>query len=333
MKVKRILSIFKRDVKSGTRDFLLLYIILAPIIIAVGLRFFIPGVNAVSFQFALDEKLNNQAIDAFKKYGKVELLKGRADIENRVDKIDDITGITQNEEGQYVVILEGNEKEGTKYIALQILNRLEGRTAGMAVSFSDIGTRMSPVAVYGAGAVVIMAIILSGMVIGLNIVEEKESQTISALRVSPMGRMEFILGKSLMGVVLPVAETMIILWVLGVTGIDYGMVLVMTAASSLVAVIMGFLMGVMSSNQITAIANMKFLMLIVSASFIGAVVLPQNLHVFLYWSPIYWSTIGLTKIVTNSAAWGEIAGYTLWIIALSVLVFLIFRKKIARGLV
>ena len=330
--MRRILSIFKRDVKSGTREFLLLYIILAPIIIAIGLRFFIPSVNAISFQFALDEKLNPEVIETFKQYGEVEILKGRMVIEDRVNKIDDIIGISQNEKGKYIVILEGNEKESSKYIAQQILNKLQGKTTDIDASFSDIGTRMSSIAIYGTSSVIIMAIILSGMVIGLNIVEEKESQTISALSVSPMGRMEFFLGKSLIGLLLPVLETLIVLWILGISDINFWMILVMTVSSSLVAIIMGFLMGVLSSNQIAAIANMKFLLIIVSASFIGAVVLPQHLHVFLYWSPMYWSTIGLTKIVVNNAAWGHITQYTLWIIALTILVFLIFRRKIVKGL-
>jgi len=330
--VKRILSIFKRDVKSGARDFLLLYIILAPVIIAIGLRFFIPSVNAISFQFALDEKLNSEVFEAFDRYGKVEALKGRSAIEDRVNKIDDIVGITENAAGKYTVVLEGNEKESSRYIAQQILNKLEGKTTGIAASFSDIGARMSSVAVYGTSALIVLAIILSGMVIGLNIVEEKESQTMSALSVSPMRRMEFILGKSLIGLLLPVAETIIVLWAAGITDINLVMILAMTVASSLVAIIMGFLMGVLSSNQIAAIANMKFLLLIVSASFIGAVVLPENLQVFLYWSPMYWSTIGLTEIVVNSAGWGNILQYTLWIIALTIIIFFIFRRKIVKGL-
>lgn len=330
--MKRILAILIRDVKSGTREFLFLYIMLAPIIIAIGLRLFIPSVNAVSFQFALDGSLNPEVIETFERYGKVEILEGRADIESRVDRTDDIIGVTKNEDGKYVVILEGNEEESSKYIAQQILAGMEDKTTDIEISFSDIGRSMSSIAVYGATSVIIMAIVLSGMVIGLNIVEEKESRTISALRVSPMGRMEFIFGKSLIGLLLPIVETLIILRVLGITDIDLGMALVMTVASSFVAVIMGFLMGVLSSNQISAIANMKFLLIIVSGSVIGAIVMPQNLHVFLYWSPLYWSTIGLVEIITNTAAWSNIAVYTLWITALSALVFLSFKRRIAKGL-
>ena len=329
---RRILSIFKRDVKSGTREFILLYMILAPILVAIGLRFFIPSVDAISFQFVLDERLNAEVIETFHKYGKVEISKNRMDIEDRVNKVDDIIGITQNEEGKYIVLLEGNEKESSKYIAHQILNELEGETTTIAASFNDMGASLSSVAIYGTSSVIILAIVLSGMVIGLNIVEEKESETLSALSVSPMRRMEFILGKSLMGLLLPMVETMIVLWILEISDISLGMILVMTLASSLVSIIMGFLMGVLSSNQIAAIANMKFLMIIVSASFIGAVALPQNLHVFLYWSPMYWSAMGLINIVENNTDWGQITQYTLWIISLTVFMFFIFRRKIMKGL-
>ena len=330
--MKRVLSIFKRDVKSGTREFLLLYIILAPILIAIGLRFFIPSVNAISFQFALDEQINSEVVEIFEKYGKVETLEGRIAIEDRVNKVDDIIGITRNIEGKFVIILEGNEKENSKYIAHQILNKLEGKTVDIHASFSDIGAGMSSIAIYGTSSVIIMGIILSGMVIGLNIVEEKESQTMSALSVSPMSKIEFILGKSMIGFVLPIVETMVVLLVLGISDINFGMVLVMTAVSSLVAIIMGFLMGVLSNNQIAAIANMKFLLIIVSASFIGAVLLPQKMQMFLYWSPIYWSAIGLIGIVVNTASWGLIGQYSLWIIILTVFVFLIFKRKISKGL-
>lgn len=330
--MKRIISIFKRDVKSGAREFLLLYIMLAPIIISIGLRFFIPSVDAISFQFALDEILQTEVIEIFNRYGKVELFDGRELIEERVNKIDDIIGITRNPEGRYIVILEGNEKESSKYIAQQILNKLQGKTTDIFISFRDIGVHISSIAVYGASSIIIMAIILSGMVIGLNIVEEKESQTISALNVSPMGKMEFIVGKSLIGLFLPVIETLIIIWILGITETNTGMLLIMTVTSSFVAIILGFLMGVLSSNQIAAIANMKFLLLIVSASFIGAVVLPQGMHRFLYWSPIYWSTIGLTNIVMNKATWSNILQYSIWIISLTIIIFLLFRRKIAKGI-
>lgn len=42
--------------------------------------------------------------------------------------------------------------------------------------------------------------ILGGMIIALNIVEEKTENTISAIHLSPVSRLGFIAGKSLIGV-------------------------------------------------------------------------------------------------------------------------------------
>ncbi len=328
----RLIAIFKRDLKSSFREFLAVYIIVAPILFAIGLRFFIPSVEAISYQFAIEESLGNEVVQEFKKYGSVETYNDLDKLKSRVNKVDDIIGITKGSAGGYAVVLEGNEAGGSRYIAHQIINRLQGGERKEIVTFSDIGARISTVAIYGTSSVILMAIILCGIVIGLNIIEEKESRTISALGVTPMHRLEFILGKSLVGFSLPIIEAFIIVWILNMTNINLMMILVMTVASSLIAIIFGFLIGVLSSNQISGIANMKFLMLFVSASFIGAVALPQTYQRFLYWSPIYWSTIGLNSIVANTATWPLIGQYTMWILGLTILIFFIFRKKISTGL-
>ncbi|OGO78274.1 MAG: ABC transporter [Clostridiales bacterium GWB2_37_7] len=330
--MKRLLAIFRRDLKSSVREFLLLYIILAPIVIVIGLRFFIPSVNAISFQFALDKSIGETVIAEFEKYGRVELLDGRKAIENRVVKADDIFGVIQNQEDDYVVISQGNEDEGTSTIAQQIIGNMNSEEEALAVTYSDIGAKMSSITIYGASSVILMAIILAGMVIGLNIIEEKEANTMNALSVTPMRKLEFIVGKSLIGLVLPVVEALFVVWILNLQNVHIGMLLTMTLASSLIAIIFGFLIGVFSSNQIAGIANMKFLLLFVSASFIGAVVLPAGTQYFLYWSPLYWSTIGLIKVITNEVTWLQIFQYTLWILGLTILIFLLSAGKIKKGL-
>ncbi|MFZ5353736.1 MAG: ABC transporter permease [Bacillota bacterium] len=329
----RLLSIFRRDLKSSFREFLLLYIIAAPILFAIGLRFFIPSVNAVSIQFAMEKSMDISVIEEFNKYGSVELFDNSDELNSRVKKADDIVGIARNAAGDYTVILEGNEKASSRYMAYQIVNKLQGLGTDIAISFTDIGESISSVAVYGTSSVILMAIILSGIVIGLNIIEEKESKTISALSITPMRRMEFILGKSTAGFILPIIELFAILWILNMLHVNLLMMLIMTVSSSLIAIIFGFLIGVLSSNQISGIANMKFLLLFVSASYIGAVVLPEVYHKFLYWSPIYWCTIGLNKIITNTATWTQIGQYSVWIIGLTILLFAALRRKISSGLV
>ncbi len=333
--MKRILSIFKRDFKSSVREFLLLYIIIAPILLAVGLRFFIPSVNSISLQFALDSKLDQRVVEEFSRYGRVEIIDGIEAIKSRVNKVDDIVGVMQKEDGKYQLIMEGNEKGNYSFIPQQIISNITTDSQSVnkpSIAFSSIGINMPPIAIYGSSSIILMAIIFSGMVIGLNIIEEKEAKTIEALNVTPMQRLEFIAGKCLTAFTLPVFQAFIIIWILKLNNLNYSMLLIMTIASSFIAIIFGFLIGILSSNQIAGIANFKFLLLFVSASFVGAVALPASMQKFLYWSPLYWSTIGLINIVKNTASWLDIWTYSISILGLTFIIFIMFKGKIKKGL-
>lgn len=333
MNLKRILSIFARDMKSSRREFLLAYILLAPLLIAVVFRFFIPSVSAISYKFAIDQHLGEEVIEEFVQYGDVEVMTDRFAVEERVKKIDDILGITFNDQSDYMIIQEGNEEEGLSFIARQIINDVnQAGGAAIQFEFSDIGAKMSPLTLYGAAGMVVLAIIFGGMIIGLNIIEEKDTGTISALTASPMSKFEFILGKSLIGIISPVVQTYLILWLFGITQINLLMVLVMTLTSSLGTIILGFLIGVLSGNQMAGIANMKFIMMVASGSFVGALILPASKHFFLYWSPIYWSAMGFVEIISKTATWHLIGKHMIWICGLSIVIFAASRKILRRGL-
>lgn len=329
--MKRILAIFKRDLISNFREFMLVYILVAPLILSVGLRFFIPSVNTTGLTFALDTRVANAVVEEFEKYGSVELYGDLDQLKERVNEIDDVPGLTIGEKGQYVMIVEGNENEN---LIKPILTSLEKRSEPVfQFEFSDIGYTLSPVASVGTVSVIITAILLSGMLIGLSIVEDKEAGTISALSVTPMTKGEYIAGKSLVGLFLALIHTYLTLWIVGMLNINLLMILVITAISSLLALAFGFIMGVTSSNQIAGIAMMKILFLPVSASILGAIFLPVNLQFLLYWSPVYWSYLGLYSIIVKTATWAQILYYSAWIAGLTVVVFLVFKSRIRRGLV
>lgn len=331
--MKRIFSIFNRDVSSSTRDFLVLYMIIAPILLTIGLKFFIPSATSASLQFAVDERLENRIIDEFRKYGSVETYLSVEEIKDRVNQIDDIAGITVNEKGKFKIIIEGNESHDTQEVPRKIIRSLvsqEELTANYVVR--DIGIKMSPIAWIGGISLIITAITMGGILIGLNIIEEKESKTIMALNVSPMGRIEFILGKSIIGILIPIIDVFLILWILDMLDVNLAMIFVMTLVSSLIGVVIGFLIGVTSPNQIAGIANMKALFLVVGISIIGAILLPQSKHFLLYWAPTYWSFIGLKEILLGTISWKGLGIYISWILALTLMIFILLKNRIRKGL-
>lgn len=331
--MKRILSIFKRDLQNSFRDNLLLYMIIMPIILTIGLKFFIPSTQSASSQFALNEALGNEVIEEFKEYGKVEIYSSNEEIKDRVNDIDDIAGITKNEEGNFELILEGNEDYETERVPKMIINDLQGVYLD-TVNFeiNDIGATTSPIALYGALSIMVTAIMLGGVTTGFNIIDEKESGTIKALSVTPMTKFQFIMGKSFLGLVLPIVHVFIIVWIIGIFTPNSFLLLLMTVVSSLISLLIGFFIGVISNNQISGIANMKGIFVLLSLSVIGAMLLPLDKHIFLYWSPIYWSFMGIKDILLNDVTSTKLLINIGAILGITGIVYLSIKNKIKEGL-
>ncbi|WP_069649850.1 ABC transporter permease [Caloranaerobacter ferrireducens] len=333
--MRRILSIFKRDISNSLRDSILVYMLIAPILLTIGFKFFIPSAQSASLQFAIDERVGKEVIEVFDKYGKVEVYSSVEDIKERVKNIDDITGITLGKDGGYQLILEGNETHDSVEISKMIIRSLlVNRKSNLNYIISDIGTKTSPLATYGTIFLLLMAILVSGVIIGFNIIEEKESNTLMALNVTPMKKIEFIIGKSITGIILPVIQAYIMLWILGwLNSINNLMVFVLIITSSLIGIITGFLIGVISSNQMVGMTNMKIINFLISLIIIGAILLPKDKQFFLYWAPPYWFYTGFKGILLNTITWAKLGIYVAWIIGTVSFIFGLLKNKIRKGLV
>ena len=65
------------------------------------------------------------------------------------------------------------------------------------------------ITVFGFSFVVIISFVLGGMIIGFNIIEEKESGALRALMVTPITKSELIFGRSIMGIVIPLFHALV----------------------------------------------------------------------------------------------------------------------------
>lgn len=332
--MRRILAIFSRDIKNSFRDYLVLYMIIAPFLLAIGLNFFIPSAQSASLQFALNEKVGEKIISEFERYGEVQVYPTDEEVKERVNDIDDVAGITKNEKGNFQLILEGNESHDTEVIPQMIIRDiLSEQKVDVEYKISDIGAKGSPIAIIGSISVIMMAVLIGGVVIGFNIIEEKEVNTIMAMNVTPMTKLEFIIGRSIIGIIIPIIQVYGILWILGMLDVNKSMILVMTLVSSLIGLLIGFFMGVISSNQISGIANMKGIFIVVSLAIVGAILLPESKHFILYWIPTYWSFMGFKGILLNTITWNQLFIYIGSILGLNFIILLLLKGKIRKGLV
>jgi len=331
--LKRIVAIAARDLKSGMRDFMVVYIIIAPILLAYVLSLFVPSAGAATLQFAVDKKLGNDIVDYLSQLGNVEVMKDADSIKNRVMQSDDVVGITKDGT-KYEIILEGNETENTDIVTKQILMHFEGAGSELPVEikFSDIGWRISPLAQYGAITLVIMTTVLGGMMISFGIVEEKQSGTIGAVYASPVGRIEFVTGKSILGFIIPIAQSIAVMMIFRFTDVNFAMLLLVILCSSLIGILIGFVIGVIANDQISAVSSMKMTFLPAAASVIGAILLPSRWLPVLYWSPFYWTFAAINDLILKRETWANTLTYCGAILLLTPFAFLLFKKRIKTGL-
>lgn len=331
--MRKIFEILKRDLKSGLRDYMILYILVVPFLIAVILNAVTGSVSQSGLTLLVPESFRQEEVDYLKSYAKVTVLPSQEAVLDRVRDLDDVYGILKKGE-EYEVLLQGNEKIPLADTVSLLLDGLKNQDleVPMEVSVTDVGWKLSPLKQFGGGLLAVFISVFGGMIIMINLVEEKQENTLLAMNVSPVTRPQYLTGKALLGFLIPLVHVMGILFILNYGDINYLMAAAVTVSIALISVIIGFAIGVNSDNILAAISGMKMIFLPILGSVFGAIYLREPLQVLLYWSPFYWAFRSMNAIILKEAVWGDIALSTLMILGIAVVLLLMMRKKIRRGL-
>lgn len=333
---RRLLALMKRDLAAGLRDFILVYALVAPFLLALILRAFVPAIGGLSVNLIVTPEIGADVVARLEDYGRVEVVTDRSALDRRVLALDDAAGIVRDG-GTWRVVLEGNEAEATAVLPGLILADIEAADAGgvtaetrIEIARVDLGRTASPLRPVLAIILAMMAMFMGGMFIGFNIIEDKETGTLTAMGVTPMSRFEYVAGRSLLGLVLSVVLVFGGLYTFGAGPFDPGQVLVVSVAGAFLAVIYGLYTGSISENQISGIAAIKFGALFFLLGPILTAVLPAKWHVLLYWLPTYWTYLGFKEaLAAGAAAWSEVLRLSGISLAVS-LVFLAASWRLLR---
>ncbi|MFZ7121594.1 MAG: ABC transporter permease [Eubacteriaceae bacterium] len=331
--IKKIWTIFLRDLKVNTRDFLALYILVIPIILAFGINLLTPSINNTSVNLALIEGDNAEQVAYLEDFANVELFKDMEAIEERVGRRDNIIGILPDGD-DYYVLQQGNETEEVVDYAKMLLTFYEEdvQIANSNAEIIDFGRTVPPFKKMLVNIMILMISVLGGMLIALNIVEEKVDRTIRAIHLSPVSRKTYILGKSIMGIFLPVYGTIAVVLITGFSDINYFQMLFFVLVSTVLSLLVGFIEGLNNDDVISAAANIKILFLPVAASVVAVEILSAKWQILFYWIPFYWAYKGNDAILSGTASWQQILLYSIIIIGLSAIVYIRLAPKIRKGL-
>lgn len=326
---KRILNFFLRDISGFFRDNIFILMILMPILIVIIIRFFIPTVEASSISFAVDDSVGQEFASMLEDYGNIVEYDSPERVKERVGGTDDIIGITRDGD-QYVIILEGNEKEEIKEIAAIVIDDILREEPAAEIIHRQVGSSKSLFREYSAIMAVLMIIFIQGMLMAFYIIEEKESKVIYAIAVSPLRLWEYIFARWLLVAITGTVVSIIASLILMGTSVSYMLLLVGTVFSSSLAMVVGLLIGGLAGNQISGIAIMKVLNLVIFLVPLGAIFVHDPYQYFFYPFPNYWVFRILKNIFIGTGSTGDFwlsCGITLVSSIIILVILLPFLKR------
>lgn len=329
----KIWTIFLRDLKVNLRDFLSLYILVIPVLFALGINALVPSVNDTTVNLALLAGDNPELVADLEQYAKVELFNDVHSATERVQERDNIVAILPEGDGYYI-LAQGNEPESIVEFTklLKTFVELDVNVQNSSAAIESFGRTEPPLKKMLVNLSILFASVLGGMMISINIVEEKSDNTVSAINVTPISRTGFILGKSGIGVFLAVYGAVAILWITGYGDVNIGQLLVAMVSVTVLSLLVGFIQGINNDDVMNAAAGIKLLFLPLGAGVAAAELLNEEWQRLFYWVPYYWTYKGNDAILSYNATWPQILTYTAIVLVISGVVYLFLAPKIRAGL-
>ncbi len=287
--ISRILARLEADWAMARRDPISLYILLAPVIFAVLIRAFVPGLGEQPPTFAVLESVPVSTQDLLARHGQIAVFEDQTRLEARVKRPDDVPGFVPAPEGLQM-LLQGDELESAEqYYRMVLLDVLSGGDVlGNANATDSSGSGDSMLLSYLAIVVLMTTVLLGGMQAGFLLVEDRSSGAIRALAVSPLrlrdylaARYVYILAQSALGMV--AAAYIMLGW-----SVTLSSLLLTVLIGGLCGALVGTLLGTLADSQVAAMGVGKLLIPLFLLVPLLSLVIPEAYRPFLWPFPNFW---------------------------------------------
>lgn len=327
--MKAILNLLRQDLATALRDNIVLYMIVSPLLLALLVRLFLPSVEATGLTMALSGQVGDDLTAALEDYAVVEIFDTEEAVIARVEQNDAVPGVIL-EEREAVLLFEGNEPEAIIEAGKAVLTAVTAPERLIEYEARSIGERSSLFREILILSLIMLALLLGGVASGFNIIDEKDSRAVSALAVTPLGLHRYIIARTLGAVIVASLVTTVTALILSGTAINYLLLTIAIAASTLIIAALTLTVGGFANNQVSAIAVIKVLMPIYLALPIVSLFVPERWQLIFYPLPNYWQFQMLRSIFFGPQITGSFWMALLLTLLLSGALLLIMLK-ITRG--
>ncbi len=196
----------------------------------------------------------------------------------------------------------------------------------------EFGRTVPPLKKMLVNVLLLLISMLAGMLIAMNILEEKVDNTVSAINVTPTSRRAFILGKGLTGMFVAIFSSIAVLLITGFYTVNLGQAALVVFSSTILSLLIGFIQGLNSDDFMEAAGSVKLLFIPMAGSIAGYEFVTGNWQIFFYWSPFFWAYKANDMILSKSGTWPQLILYIGIILVICGAAYALLAPRIVKGL-
>lgn len=330
--MKGLTTIIRCDITNALRDNMVIYILLAPFLLAIGLRVFLPSVEEAPIRVAVysaavepvdagnrpaesaesagtanpgDPEGSAGLADRLERYAVVERVASPEEVRRRVAATDNIGGVIMGEDGTATVVLEGNEPGGSLGLLEAILGDAEAETRYGDYTI-EAGADRSAAREYAAVVLVMLASLIGGLAVSFAMIDEKEQAVTRAFAVTPLSPAAYFAARGILAAIVGFAVATVGHLILVGTQVPLGLFLIALLAATPTALLIVLVVGGIARNQIQAVALLKMVMLVYLSLPLISVAVPRAWHPVFYILPNYWMFRTFEGIYVTGARAGDL---------------------------
>lgn len=260
--MKKIISLMKFDSINALRDSMVIYILVAPLLIAGALRIFLPGFETAVITMAVQASSAEEmaVAEEIGRFARVEVYPEAAEVKERVGRTDSVGGLVRRN-GEWTILLEGNEDPSSEAVMQAVVQAALRADRAAEYVVEDTGSR-SRLREYASVFLVMMAAMIGGLAVAFAMIDEKEQKVTRAFSISPLTPFQYFLARGLLAFLAGVVIALIGHLIMSGLSVSLPAFLLALVASAAIPLAVALLVGGLAQNQIQAVAVLKIVMLI-----------------------------------------------------------------------
>ena len=312
--MRQILSLMRCDLTNALRDSMVIYLLVAPLLLAGGLKVFLPSFEGAEVTYAVeipgagvDGALAAAFAERLEAYGRVEAYATSEAVRERVLGIDDVGGFVLNPDAEppWTIVLEGNEGPRSEAIMRSVLLAAASREAAGEYTITRMDSR-SPFTEYASVGLVMLASLIGGLAVSFSMIDEKEQGVTRAFTVTPLTGFGYFAARGILAASIGFAVATVGHFILVGTSAGFGDFALALLVSAPLPLVVALLVGGIARNQIQAVAVLKVVMMVYLTIPFVSIAVPRHWHWLFFVFPNYWMFRGFESIYVTGARAGDL---------------------------